>query len=202
MHDGRRSVARVMEKVAPPLVGRYWEAFDGKDGKRYVALARVQLSADDVEKLRAGSTKEAKALGATVVDYYPELGWRFGKLEHGAIVTKLGAGPLQDLGLAEHYVVLAVDGREVVDAASFAKLVTEEYDGARRARRLAAPARPDRFRRSARVLDGDRGKHVDVPTPPSGHGHGGHGGTNATGGVNIWDRFGGNKGSGRDDPTQ
>jgi hypothetical protein len=44
------------------------------------------------------------------------------------------------------------------------------------------------------------GVHVDVPNPPS-HGHGSHG-TSSTGGVNIWDRFGGSRGSGRDDPTQ
>ncbi|MBV8757464.1 MAG: hypothetical protein JO257_09325, partial [Deltaproteobacteria bacterium] len=128
LHDGRHAVARVIEKSAPPLSGRYWEAFEGKDGKRYVAFARVQLSEQDVAKLRTDSGKESKALGATLVDYYPELGWRFPKLEKGAIVTKLSQGPLQDLGLAEHYVVLAVDGREVVDAASFAKMVNEEYD--------------------------------------------------------------------------
>lgn len=201
VHDGRRAVARVIEKVAPPLSGRYWEAFDGKDGKRFVAFARVQLSGDDVEKLRAGSAKESKALGATVVDYYPELGWRFGKLEHGAIVKKLSQGPLQDLGLAEHYVVLAVDGREVVDAATFAKIVTEEYD--------QLVERGGSLRLLVQTDSGDprefsttiEGKHIDLPAPATGR-HGGHGGTNPTGGVNIWDRTGGGRGPGRDDPTQ
>ena len=201
LHDGRHAVARVIEKVAPTLSGRYWEAFEGKDGKRYVAWARVQLTADEVEKIRGASGKEAKALGATVVDYYPELGWRFGKLEHGAIVTKLGPGPLQDLGLAEHYVVLQVDGHEILDAASFAKTVEEEnqqieeHGGTLRLLVQAEQGEPREFSKTI------EGPHIDVPTP-TGHGHGHGGGTNATGGVNIWDRFGGNKGSGRDDPTQ
>jgi anti-anti-sigma regulatory factor len=202
LHDGRHAVARVIGKVAPPIAGRYWEAYGGNDGKKYVAFAQLRVSASELDKLKAGYQHEAKALGATVVDYYPELGWRYGKLDHGAIVTKLERGPLQDLGLAEHYVVLAVDGRDVVDADTFAKIVSEEQ--------AQVAERGGAFRLLVQTDSGDprefsttyEGVHVDTPTPPTHGGHGGHGGTNATGGVNIWDRFGGNRGSGRDDPTQ
>jgi anti-anti-sigma regulatory factor len=200
MHDGRRAVARVISKVAPQISGRYWEAFGGDDGKKYVAFAQLAVSSTELDKLKTDYQHEAKALGATVVDYYPELGWRYGKLDHGAVVTKLEHGPLQDLGLAEHYVVLAVDGRDVVDADSFAKIVSEEQ--------AQVAERGGAFRLLVQTDSGDprefsttyEGVHVDVPNPPS-HGHGSHG-TSSTGGVNIWDRFGGSRGSGRDDPTQ
>jgi hypothetical protein len=201
LHEGRHAVARVLAKVAPQPAGRYWEAFSGKDGRKYVAFAQLRISAGDLAQLRAAYQKDAKALGATVVDYYPELGWRYGKLEHGAIVTKLEHGPLQDLGLAEHYVVLAVDGRDVVDAAGFAKIIDEEYaqlterGGALRLLVQTDSGDPREF--STNI----EGRHIEMPTPPTGHhGHGGSG--TPIGGVNIWDRVGGNRGSGRDDPTQ
>src|SRR5258706_707 len=75
-----------------------------------------------------GAKQSATALGATASDFDAELGWRFPKLDHGAVVTKLDHGVLQDIGLAEHYIVIAVDGHDVADAAAFAKLVGSEYD--------------------------------------------------------------------------
>jgi anti-anti-sigma regulatory factor len=202
LHEGRHAAARVLEKVVPALAARYWEAFDTRDGKKYVAFAEVRVSAADLDKLRGAYHRESKALGATVVDYYPELGWRYSKLEHGAIVTRLEHGPLQDLGLAEHYVVLAIDGRDVVDGASFAKIVNEEF--------AQLTERGGAFRLLVQTASGDPrefsatipGPHIDAPPPSTGHsGHGSHGDV-TTGGVNVWDRFGGNRGSGRDDPTQ
>ena len=201
LHEGRHAVARVISKVAPQPAGRYWEAFSGRDGRKYVAFAQLSISAADLAQLRTSYQKEEKALGATVVDYFPELGWRYGRLEHGAIVTKLEHGPLQDLGLAEHYVVLTVDGHDVVDAASFAKIVDEEYaqltehGGALRLLVQTDSGDPREFSTTI------EGPHIDTPQVTGGHhGHGGSG--TPTGGVNIWDRVGGNRGSGRDDPTQ
>jgi hypothetical protein len=203
LHDGRHAVAHVLSKAAPAIAARYWEAYGSNDGKKYVAFAQVKVSATEMEKLKAGYQHEAKALGATVVDYYPSLGWRFSKLDHGAVVTKLERGPLQDLGLAEHYVVLAVDGRDVVDADSFAKIVAEEQ--------AQVAERGGQFRLLVQTDSGDprefsttyEGVHVDVPTPTGHGGHGGHGTTSpGTGGVNIWDRTGGGKPGGKDDPTQ
>src|SRR5206468_2613601 len=113
-------------------------------------------------------------------------------------------GPLQDLGLAEHHVVLAVNGHDVVDAASFAKIAGEEYG------QLAE--RGGSLRLLVQTDSGDprefstqiAGKHVDTPTPPVGpvRPHGGSGRDTGAGGVNVWDRFGGSNRGGRDDPTQ
>ena len=203
LHDGQHAVARVIKKLAPQVTGRYWEAYEGGEGRKTIAYVQVALPAADVAKLRERFHKSASALGATVVDYYPELGWRFPKLDHGAVVGKLEHGVLQDLGLAEHQVVLAIDGHDVVDADSFAKVASDEY--------AQFAERGGTLRLLVQTETGDprefsttiAGRHVDAPPPvnPPHQGHGGHGTTNP-GGVNVWDRFGGSSKSGRDDPTQ
>jgi hypothetical protein len=134
---------------------------------------------------------------------FPELAWKYGKLAKGAVVIDLQPGVLQELGLAEHSVVLAVDGRETGDADAFVKIVSEEH--------AMLADRGGAFRLLVQADNGDprefskqlAGKQVDV-VPDKGdgkHHHGEHTGGN-NGGVNVWDRFGGNRGSGRDDPTQ
>ncbi len=194
----------MIKRFAPGIAGRYWEAFDSDDGRRFIAFAQVSLPAADAAKMVTRTQAPASALGATVVDYYAELGWRFPKLERGAIVTKLEHGPLQDLGLAEHHVVLAVNGHDVVDAASFAKIAGEEYaalvDKGGPLRLLVQTDTGDPREFSTQVA----GKHIDVPTPPTGPTRPPRGGGNnsGSGGVNVWDRFGGSNRGGRDDPTQ
>jgi anti-anti-sigma regulatory factor len=204
LSEGRRAVARVIKRVAPVVAGRYWEAFDGDDGRRFVAFAQVSVPAADAAKLVERTKATASALGTTVVDYYAELGWRFPKVERGAIVTKLEHGPLQDLGLGEHHVVLAIDGHDVVDAASFAKIAGEEY--------ALLAERGGTLRLLVQTDTGDPrefstnipGRHVDTPTPPTGPVRPPRGGgqTGGSGGINVWDRFGGSNRGGRDDPTQ
>jgi anti-anti-sigma regulatory factor len=202
LHDGRHAVARAFHGATPKLSERYWEAFDTNDGRRYVAFARIAVPVTELNRRAAAVVKTSSALGATVTDFFPELGWRFTKLDHGAVVTKLEHGILQDLGLAEHYVVIAVNGRDVLDAAGFEKIIGEEHE------RLSE--RGGSLRLLVQTENGDprefsttiAGRRVEVPT------RGDHGtrntGTHDTGsgGVNVWDRFGGNRGSGRDDPTQ
>jgi S1-C subfamily serine protease len=180
---------------------RYWEAYDTAEGRRYIAFAQVAMPRDNLARLAAAYKQDQTALGATVVDFQPELGWRFPRLDHGAVVTKLEHGVLQELGLAERYIVLAVDGHDVADAATFAKLVASERD--------ILVERGGSLRLLVQTDTGDprefattfAGKPATVPTPPTPHGR--HG-TDERGsaGVNVWDRFGGNRGSGRDDPTQ
>ncbi len=201
VRDGRHAVALALHAVAPPAAARYWEAFDGREGRRFVAFAQVTLAPAEAKRLSATYAQRGGVLGATAMPLYPELAWRFPKLDHGAVITALEHGPLQDLGLAEHYVVLAVDGRDVVDAASFAKIVAEEHaqleDRGGSLRLLVQTDTGDPREFSQAIA----GRHVDAPV------HAGHHGSGSThdagsGGVNIWDRVGGNKGNGRDDPTQ
>ena len=164
-----------------------------------VALAQVTLAPAEAKRLAAAYAKPEAALGATAMPLFPEVAWRFPRVDHGAIVVALDHGVLQDLGLAEHYIVLAVDGRDVVDAASFARLVTEEHasleDRGGALRLLVQTETGDPREFSTTIA----GRHVETPQPQHSH-HGPH--DTGSGGVNVWDRFGGNRGSGRDDPTQ
>jgi hypothetical protein len=200
-------VARVLRNTSGGAVpaaptGRYWEEYTGGDGKRYLAFAQISLGATELAKLVETYTTPSTALGATAVAMFPLVGWRYPKLEHGAIITKLGTGALQDLGLAEQYVVVAVAGRDVIDAATFAKLATDEdallveKGGTLRLKVQASDGAPREFSTVVKP------KTDDTPTNGKPPRNGSGSKPNGTGGVNIWDRYGGGKGSGRDDPTQ
>jgi anti-anti-sigma regulatory factor len=206
VREARNAVGRVLRNTSGGAIpaaptARYWEEYTGSDGKRFLAFAQYTIGATELAKLVEIYTAPQTALGATAVSMFPLVGWRYPKLEHGAIITKLGTGPLQDLGLAEQYVVVAVAGRDVIDAATFAKLASDEHaslvdkGGTLRLKVQAADGAPREFATTI--------KAPEVDTPSGKGGHGGHGGSGANpGGVNIWDRVGGGKGAGRDDPTQ
>ena len=206
VRDSRRAVAHALRGVESNAAGRYWEAFDARDGRRHVAFVQVKLAGADATKLIASYTKRETIAGATAVAFFPGLAWKFPKLDHGAVVVALEPGEIQQLGVAEKYIVLAVDGRDVVDATSFVKILGEE--------RASLADRGGSLRLLVQGDSGDprefstqiAGKPVEgTPPPNNGRNTGrntGSGGTGGTGGVNVWDRFGGNRGSGRDDPTQ
>jgi anti-anti-sigma regulatory factor len=208
VREARNAVAQALRATSGGAVpaaptGRYWEEYTGGDGKRYLAFAQVTLGPTEVAKLLEGYTKPVTALGATAVSMFPLVGWRFPKLEHGAIVTSLESGPLLDVGIAEQYVVLSVAGRDVTDAVSFAKLVTDEHAGLSErggTLRLKVQASDGAPREFSTTIKGKDIAPVDTGKKP--HGTANPGNHTGSGGVNIWDRFGGGKGSGRDDPTQ
>jgi hypothetical protein len=208
VREARAAVAASLRATGGAAVpatptGRYWEEHTGPDGKRYVAFAQVALGATELARLVEAYAQPAGALGATVVNAFPLVGWRYPKVEHGAIVTVLGAGPLQDIGLAEQYIVLSIDGRDVVDAPSFAKLATEEdaqleeHGGTLRLKVQTPDPAPREFANAIRPRSGaaGTGRPGERPQPRQGGGA-------PVGGINVWDRFGGGKGSGRDDPRQ
>ncbi|HEY5920535.1 MAG TPA: hypothetical protein VIV11_02640 [Kofleriaceae bacterium] len=201
VRDGRRAVAHSLRGVTP-TAARYWEAFDARDGRRYVAFIQVKLAAADSAKLLESYTARHTALGATTVTFFPELAWRFPKITRGAVVMALEPGAIQELGVAEHSVVLAVDGRDTPDGGTFAKIVVEERmllaerGGSLRLLVQADSGEPREFSQSI------AGRVIEVPVDRGGRGGRGDRGGRGGPGVNVWDRFGGNRGSGRDDPTQ
>ncbi|MDB4962698.1 MAG: hypothetical protein JWP01_2697 [Myxococcales bacterium] len=208
VREGRHAVGRVLRATSGGAIpaaptGRYWEEYSGAEGKRYLAFAQVSLGATEIANLIEGYTRPATALGATTVSLFPLVGWRYPRLETGAILTRLGSGPLQDLGLAEQYIVVSVAGRDVTDAASFAKLVTDEHTELVErggAFRLKVQASDGASREFSAVI---KPKQVETPTPNDGKApKPGTGTQTGSGGVNVWDRYGGGKGTGRDDPTQ
>lgn len=212
VREGRRAVAHALRGVgvsgsgSTTSAGRYWEAFDARDGRRLVAFVQVKLAAADAKTLTDLYTKRESALGTTAVAFFPGLAWKFPRLDHGAIIVALEPGAIQQLGVAEKYVVVAVDGRDVVDASSLVKVLGEEraalteHGGSLRLLVQADSGDPREF--STTIA----GKPVEgtppLTNPKTGGKNGNGSGGSGTGGVNVWDRFGGNRGSGRDDPTQ
>ena len=211
VREARHAVAQALRATGGGAVpsaptSRYWEEYQSADGKRYLAFAQVTIGATELAKLIDGYTKPTVALGATSVGMFPLLVWRYPRLEHGAVIIGLASGPLQEVGLAEGYVVLNVDGREVGDGASFGKVASEEYDGlvARggtlRLKVQAADGAPREF---SSKIDPPRADGTPATVPAGGHHPGGGTGSGPAGNnINVWDKYGGGKGAGRDDPTQ
>lgn len=203
VREGRRAVAHALRGVIPTATGRYWEAFDARDGRRFVAFVQVELAAAAAKRLVTTYTQRHAALGATAVAYFPGLAWRFPKLSRGAVIVALEPGTIQQLGVAERYVVLAIDGRDIVDGESFAKLAAEEHallaerGGVLRLLVQTDTGDPREFSttfagKAAAQPEARGGKPTGKSSQDAG----------TSGGINVWDRFGGNRGSGRDDPTQ
>jgi anti-anti-sigma regulatory factor len=208
VRDARRAVAQALRASSGGAVpatptARYWEEYASADGKRYVAFAQIALGPVELARLGETYTHSAAALGATVVPAFPLVAWSHPNVERGAIVVALTSGPLQDIGIAEQYIVLGVDGRDVTDAASFAKLATDEHaqlvehGGTLRLKVQTTDPVPREF--AAAIKGGDAPNPIGRPHP---QGTPGVRDPTGSGGVNVWDRFGGNRGSGRDDPTQ
>jgi anti-anti-sigma regulatory factor len=202
VREARHAVAQALRAtgggaVPPAPTGRYWEEYQSPDGKRYLAFAQVALGATELGKLAESYSHSARALGATAVSMFPLIAWRYPKLERGAVVVALTTGPLQDLGLAEQYVVLAFGGRDVNDAAGFAKLAGDEYAG--------LIAHGGTLRLKVQAADGAPREFATAITPPRADSPAGdpvkrpYAPTAEPTGVNVWDRYGR---SSRDDPTQ
>jgi hypothetical protein len=198
VREGRHAVALALRALTTPTVARYWEAFDGRDGRRFVAFVEATLAPAEAKQLAAAYAARETALGATVLPACPELAWRFSRLYRGVVIVALARGPLQELGITEHDIVLAIDGRDVDDPAGFAKIATEEIG--------ALEDRGGLLRVVVQTETGDprelstaiAGKHVEPAPVPRGAVHPDVG----PGGVNVWDRYGGSRGSAGDDPAQ
>ena len=213
VRDARRAVAQALRATgggAVPAVpaGRYWEEHQSPDGKRTLAFAQVTLGPAELARLSEGYVQPASALGATVVGLFPLIGWRYPRLERGAVIVGLAKGPLRELGLAERAVILGVGGRDVDDAAAFSALAGDEYagltehGGTLRVKVAAETGAPREFAAAIKPARPDV-----APPPASGkrrRGPRGSGSSNGSNGsnVNVWDKFSGSKPSGRDDPTQ
>ncbi|HEU0037139.1 MAG TPA: hypothetical protein VFQ53_41300 [Kofleriaceae bacterium] len=205
VREARKAVAQLLRTTAAGAVpavptGRYWEEYANADGKRYLAFAQVTLGRTDVDHLVSHYIAPARALGATAVELFPLVGWRHPKLERGAIVTVLQDGPLQSAGITEQSILLAVGGRDIADAPSFQRFARDEHDslldkgGVLRLKVQTTDPAPREFTYTVKPQTPETPQHGKKP-----HGRDGAG---PSGGVNIWDRYGGNKGAGRDDPTQ
>jgi len=204
VREARHAVAQALRATGGGAVpaaptSRYWEEHRSGGGKRYLAFAQVTIGATELGRLVEGYAQTSGALGATVVGAFPLLAWRYPRIDRGAVIVGLGAGPLQELGLAEQYVVLGIAGRDITDAASFAQLASDEYaalaahGGTLRLKVQAGDGAPREFsavlQAAHTAAEPSEGKRSPAAEP-------------LPGAVNVWDRFGGARSSGRDDPTQ
>ncbi len=210
VREARHAVALALRAAGAAVpatpTGRYWEEYDSADGKRYLSFAQLALGGTELAKLVDTYTRPAEALGATVVPAFPLVAWRYPKVEHGAIVTALASGPLQQAGIAEGYVVTAVAGRDVVDAATFAKLAADEHAaladrGGPLRFKVQTPADPAPREFTAKI----EGAAAVTPDNTGKKPHPTGSGTQGTGNVNVWDKYErppGAKAPSRDDPSQ
>lgn len=201
VREARRAVAQALHATGEGAVpatptGRYWEEYVGADGRRYLAFAQVAIGATELARLVASYTQPASVLGATAVGMFPLIAWRHPRLERGAVIIGLESGPLRAVGLAEQYIVLGVGGRDIGDAAALAKLAGEEHEaliehgGVLRLKVQAGDGAPREFATDIVAPRPEPAGTGRRPRPP------------ANNGVNVWDKFNGSRGSGRDDPTQ
>jgi hypothetical protein len=207
VREARRAVAQALRlgaggQVLATPAASYWEEHDTAQGRRFVAYVRYSLAPADAKRLADGYAKPETAHGATVVSAFPEVGWRWPAQTAGAIIIKLDSGRLKDVGLAETYMVLEVGGRDVVDAAAFAKLTTDEIaqlertGGTLQLEVQAADPRPRSFAAAIKST-------VEaVPSSRDGTSSGRDGKRSGSGGVNVWDTYNTGKKANPDDPNQ
>jgi hypothetical protein len=202
VREARRAVAQALRATSNGVVpaaptARYWEEYAGGDGKRYLAFAQLALGSSEVDKLVAQYARSSTALGVTVVDGFPLVAWRHPRVERGAIVVATQPGSLQGAGITEQQVVLAIGGRDISDAASFARFATDEH--------AAISARGGTLRLKVQTPDPSPREFAiqlvktgGEPTPPrNGNGTTRPPDNTGSGGVNVWDRY-----NGRNDPTK
>jgi len=138
--EGRRAVAEALKKTSGGAVpsqpsAEYWEQYasTASDGSsRFLMFIRFEITKANVSRLVEQYGKPETALGASAVTLFPGVAWRYPDVTTGAIVTDLESGDLRALGLAEKFIVMSIQSREVTDAKVFATMITEEVERAKK----------------------------------------------------------------------
>ena len=194
VREARRAVGKLFRATTSSSVpiatsGRYWEAYEKNEGRHFIAWVQISVSAKDLARLVELYTRPTTVDGATLVTVFPAIGWRFPKLETGAIVESVGDGKLHDIGLPAQAVLVTANHAPIGTPGAIASPITSvdvQTDNGTQA--FNAPVAPTEA-------------PVEKPLPR--HGSGGAKETPVVtpGGVNVWDRYNGGRG-GRDDPSQ
>jgi anti-anti-sigma regulatory factor len=214
VRDARQQVAKLLMSTAGNAVpaaptGKYLKEYKKGEVSQFVAFAEYTLSPSEVKRMIEQYGKTDKALGATVATVYPMIAWRYPQINHGAVIVGLDKGPLQQMGLHTQYIVLGVGNDEhqlgaIANASRFVELVNAAHDRIAKGGSLFLEV--ERGADSTKVYDFEiKPPKAETPATTSGGGNrsgGGSTGKSGGGNVNVWDRYGGNKGGGRDDPTQ
>lgn len=208
VRDGRRAVAESLRKTAGGSVpaqpsGEYWEQYEavGEEGSRFLMFVQYRLSPDNLARLIEFYGKAETVQGAKVVTAFPGIAWRYAKVVSGAVIVNSAESDLVDIGLVDQYIVLSVQDRQITDAASFVKIMAEEY----------AQAKEKGGNLKLEVKAGDQPAITfnrpipreirDTGPRPGGGGNRGGGNRGGGGNINTWDSVGGGKGN-RDNPYE
>ena len=192
VREARRAVRKLFASTSGLSVpvaasGRYWEAYE-RDGRRYLGWVQIAVSAADLKRLVELYSKPMALEKAVVVQVFPAIGWRYPKLEQGAVVESVGDGELRKAGLPARSVLVSANHAPIAALSGPVLTVEVQTDTGTQ---TFNPPQPEIIM----VPDPHAIKHgTGVPTGPA----------IMPGGVNVWDRYnGGKSGSGgRDDPSQ
>jgi hypothetical protein len=204
----RQAVAQLMRTTAGAIVpmvpsATYWEQYQSSGVARYLAFVQFTLPASNAAALVSRYQQTGRALGATVVTAFPQLGWRYPTLAAGVVVVAVADGRLKNRGLTTGYLLLDVAGRVVSDAPSFEKLIGQEMQrlelvgGNLELTVQAGDIEPRTFQDSV-----EKKTRLPLPNAGRGNGDGGRNAGNSNVNVNVWDRVGGGSAGERDDPNQ
>jgi anti-anti-sigma regulatory factor len=203
----RHAVVAALRATAPSVpavpAATYWERYQAQAGLQVTGFARYTLDRATLERIRAAYTTPAGALGVEAVTAFPLLVWRGPPLGAGAVVLAVADGPLAGRGILPGMIVREVGGRDVVDAASFARELTAEHarllqSGGTLTIEIGGPGGTSQLFEIPveQAVKPERDPRAGG-RPSTGSGSSGGG----TGNVNVWDRYGGG-GPPRDDPRQ
>ncbi|MCA9674033.1 MAG: hypothetical protein KC464_03245, partial [Myxococcales bacterium] len=212
IRDSRKQVTSLLRASAGAAVpqaptGKYFEEYENADGKRYLYFVEFSLSASELKSMVEQYGHTEKVMGVTVATVFPMVAWRYPAVTKGAVVLGVEQGELNGIGLASGYVVLEVGDNTTMgavnDAVQFKEVAQNLYD------KIKVAGGPFQFRVQANSTEPTMFvKNIPAPKkvePEGGGSHSGSGGsrpTGPTGPINTWDRVGGSRGGGRDDPTQ
>ncbi len=190
VREARRAVRKLFASTSGLSVpvaasGRYWEAYE-RDGRRYLGWVQIALAPADLKRLVELYTKASPLEKASIVPVFPAIGWRYPKLEQGAVVESVGDGDLKKAGLPDRAVLVSANKGPIASVTGPVTTVEVQTDTGTQ---TFNPPQPEIII----IPDPRPTKHWNgTGTPPPVQ----------PGGVNVWDRYNGGKtGSGRDDPS-
>ena len=144
---------------------------------------QIAISQADLKRLVELYTKATPLERASVVPVFPAIGWRYPKLEQGAVVEAVGDGELKKAGLPAHAVLVSANHAPIAALSGPVTTVDVQTDT------------------GTQTFNPQPGIII-IPDPHPKHpGYVPNGPTLMPGGVNVWDRYNGRPG-GRDDPSQ
>ncbi len=217
LREGRSAVAQLLTNTAGSAIpaaptGKYWEQYQSGDTTQFLAFSQYALSASEVKALVQQYSHTEEALGATVTTVFPMVAWKYPQLTKGVVLVGLKDGPLQKMGLSSKEVVtgLAVNDENAVDlvstAAEFKEKAIAKHGSIEKGGKFYVCVEKGDERAKCYEFKIDPPKVVETNTGGGGSKSGGGSskgtGTSGTGNVNVWGKYGGDKGGGRDDPTQ